>query len=65
MSSKARDLPAIRAVTLEAGTIFAERYEILAAAGRGGMGYVYRARHLGLAARGSRRIEPGSATWRE
>ncbi len=42
-------MPAIRAVTLEAGTIFAERYEILAAAGRGGMGYVYRARHLGLA----------------
>jgi serine/threonine protein kinase len=36
-------------VILEAGTIFAERYEILAAAGRGGMGYVYRARHLGLA----------------
>jgi eukaryotic-like serine/threonine-protein kinase len=36
-------------VTLEVGTIFADRYEILAAAGRGGMGYVYRARHLGLA----------------
>jgi serine/threonine-protein kinase len=36
-------------VTLEVGTIFADRYEILAQAGRGGMGYVYRARHLGLA----------------
>jgi serine/threonine protein kinase len=36
-------------VTLEVGTIFADRYEILAAAGRGGMGLVYRARHLGLA----------------
>jgi serine/threonine protein kinase len=36
-------------VTLEVGTIFADRYEILAAAGRGGMGFVYRARHLGLA----------------
>ncbi len=36
-------------VTLEVGTIFADRYEILAQAGRGGMGFVYRARHLGLA----------------
>jgi len=36
-------------VTLEVGAIFADRYEILAAVGSGGMGRVYRARHLGLA----------------
>jgi serine/threonine protein kinase len=42
-------LRGIHPVTLEAGTLFADRYEILAPAGRGGMGYVYRARHLGLA----------------
>ncbi|HTL34588.1 MAG TPA: serine/threonine-protein kinase [Kofleriaceae bacterium] len=34
--------------TLATGDVFADRYEILAAAGHGGMGHVYRARHLTL-----------------
>ena len=34
--------------TLRPGMLFADRYEILASAGRGGMGHVYRARHTTL-----------------
>ncbi|HSD89835.1 MAG TPA: serine/threonine-protein kinase [Kofleriaceae bacterium] len=35
-------------LTLRPGMLFADRYEILASAGRGGMGHVYRARHTTL-----------------